>query len=187
MDPKPDGNGPKSSIQDEPDNLHTEIRAKEEEIPREFSENSLLPKSSYVFDCLLWSDQCSCTEILLKRLVIKRNRSRFYTNFQSSYQFLSFSWLFIRDKTQNSGNLTRKSYDFYLTMGDTLNNASGASNSGMGRDDVGVHQPFPVDSDRLINTDFQNTNNNSEMAWVLNTHTCSTLTQVLPFMRPSDW
>ena len=45
-------------------------------------------------------------------------------------------------------------------MGDTLNNASGALNSGMGRGDVGVHQPFPVDSDRLINTDFHpNTNN----------------------------
>ena len=44
-------------------------------------------------------------------------------------------------------------------MGTNLNNASGASNSGMGRDDVGVQPPFPVDSDRLINTDFHNTNN----------------------------
>ena len=40
-----------------------------------------------------------------------------------------------------------------------LNNASGATNSGMGRNDVGVDQPFPVDSDLAISSDIlTNTN-----------------------------
>ena len=38
-------------------------------------------------------------------------------------------------------------------VGLTLNNASGASISGMGRNDVGVDQPFPVDSDLAISSD----------------------------------
>ena len=44
-------------------------------------------------------------------------------------------------------------------MGETLNNASGALISGMGRDDVGVYQPFPVDSDPMISSDIQKTTN----------------------------
>ena len=40
-----------------------------------------------------------------------------------------------------------------------LNYTSGALNSGMGRNDVGVDQPFPVDSDLAISSDIlTNTN-----------------------------
>ena len=48
-------------------------------------------------------------------------------------------------------------------MGDTLNGASGAADSGMGRDDVGVIPPFPVDSDQMINTDILTNYNNDGM------------------------
>ena len=44
-------------------------------------------------------------------------------------------------------------------MAELLNNASGATNSGMGRGDMGVKQPLPVDSDRAIETDIQIYNN----------------------------
>ena len=40
-----------------------------------------------------------------------------------------------------------------------LNNASGVTNSGVGRNDVGVDQPLPVDSDRMINSDILTENN----------------------------
>ena len=40
-------------------------------------------------------------------------------------------------------------------MAELLNNASGATNSGMGRDDIGVTQPLPADSDHMIETDIQ--------------------------------
>ena len=41
----------------------------------------------------------------------------------------------------------------------SVNNTSGASNSGMGRNDVGVDQPFPVDSDLKISSDIQKITN----------------------------
>ena len=34
-----------------------------------------------------------------------------------------------------------------------LNNAPGVTDSDVGRNDVGVDQPLPVDSDRMINSD----------------------------------
>ena len=48
-------------------------------------------------------------------------------------------------------------------MGDTLYNASGAAISGMGRDDLGVIPTFPVDGDRMINTDILTNYNNDGM------------------------
>ena len=44
-------------------------------------------------------------------------------------------------------------------MAELLNNALGATNSGMGCDDMGVSQPLPVDSDRAIESDIQIYNN----------------------------
>ena len=55
-------------------------------------------------------------------------------------------------------------------MGDTLYNASGAAISGMGRDDVGVIPPFPVDGDRMINTDIL-TNYNNVYTYVSSVYT----------------
>ena len=40
-----------------------------------------------------------------------------------------------------------------------LNHASGVTNSGVGRNDVGVDRPLPVDSDRMINSDILTENN----------------------------
>ena len=40
-----------------------------------------------------------------------------------------------------------------------LNNAPGVTDSDVGRNDVGVDQPLPVDSDRMINSDILTENN----------------------------